>query len=174
MRDIAPFEDFVESRSAILETRSKWEEHLDTRISALQNYRRMYSAFHDELDRRMPKVKEALRKFGLEINSEVSAHKTGGPGSDSVWAEDDQLKASFSAAPVGGRFKFIGFTGYDKDGAGKNHGRLLEKAKAMVDAIEAASGLACQVNHYSLQSRRDGKPGRVLVDMWVKKDDVKA
>ncbi len=160
-----------DSSSDGVDESSNHAQWLDKRISDLQHYRDRYSAYHAELERRMPKVREALKKFGLEVSGEVNARKTG--RNDNAWDDDDYMVASIRAVPVGGRYKPILFGGYTSSGAGRNHGRLTAKANALADAIKSASGLAVQVNSSSMGVRKEGDEVRVLIDVWVKPELVK-
>lgn len=168
MRDITGFEEFLGGPIRQLHESKVHLDAVDKRIADLQNYRERYAAFHAELDRRMDKVRDALKKMGLEQTGDIHVRKTG--RDDSAWSEDDSMAASFRAVPVGGKFKFLAFNGYTASGSSKNRERMNEKAKSMADAIKAAAGVTCQVNSASLEVRDGRDSRRVLIDIWVGKE----
>lgn len=70
--------------------------------------------------------------------------------------------------PSDGKFRFIKFCGYTSRGAGKNQGRLFEKAEKISEKVMEAlqnpeNELRCSVNPYSIESRDDKETGRVLM-----------
>lgn len=107
----------------------------------------------------LPVIHEVLSKLKLEL-TEINFHNNG--------AVEGSLSLSFVAKPIGDKFKFISFKGYDSRGRGKNNDQLTSKA----EKIEQSFPFRVSVNKYSLEDNATGRlnrevPNSVLFSMSI-------
>ena len=115
-------------------------------------------------------IKPALEKEGLEI-SEIRSNMTGETTESGCFTEESKLVVSLRAISTG-KFKFIAFRGYKKDGSGRNETSLQTKAQKLEDQLEEASSCVVAINHYSLEKNDTKATHRAITDsvqisLWI-------
>lgn len=114
----------------------------------------------------LPSLIECLEKQGLAI-SKVGYYKSG-MNSDK-WEESDVMIMPLQLVPTSGKFKFIKFNGYLSSGRGRNHNRLVEKARKLEDLIkQSTSFTSCNVNQFSLEIEDENDSKSILLDIMIK------
>jgi len=117
----------------------------------------------------LPSFEKTVHKEGFEV-SDIRVAKT---GMGSNWEEGDHMRVSATLVPVSNKVKFVPDRGYASSGAGRNKKQLEAKATKLSEAIEKGTGLdAVSVNPFSFEEADPGKKNRVLIDFWVKANEV--
>lgn len=112
----------------------------------------------------LPKIQTAFDIVGFTIK-DFTCVKTG------INNDGDSLKINFKILPKSPTYRYIKFDGYDKKGAGKNHSKLVKRAKDLQDKIFQLTELKCQVNQYCFELYKNSTQGLILVDFWVKLEE---
>jgi len=157
----------------IIEQIKQSRSHNDARIRAIVaaalNQNTCYYRALNVLEEKLPALEQALVKMGLEITDlRYSQAGSLSDGEMMSWGEDNRLRVSISAVPVGGKFRFVKFAGYTAGGHGRNQARLVAKATQIREALQLATGIAdISANPHTLEVKNEGDTKSILIVFWV-------
>ena len=139
------------------------EKHSQTvRESGLETS--SYIALLNKAKEITPKLEAAFDKCGFKIER-FHCGRTG------INSNENLLKIGYHILPKSPTFRYIKFNGYDKNGAGRNHSKLVKKANDLTNKLLELTGLKPNINHYCFEDRGETKRGSILVDFWIKLEE---
>lgn len=107
------------------------------------------------------KINKCFAKLGIDIVKEPTMQFRLVSDYTGKRSTDEQLQTGklILEYRVGStKIKPVLFAGYAKSGAGRNHGRLVAKAKKIEEQITALTGYECNINQYGMEVKTAGDP----------------